>query len=179
MNTIVHQLTFGKFLFLLVTIATLVTLFFLTLIIGVWLKLESDEVEIFTKNQLVINLLAIALISAGIGVVFLYTGLRWHDLTREAVSQKQLIDVLRERVRSLSEQAHSKSRKVIEFPDGLTEREVDIIRLITAGKTDREVGRELFISHKTVGNHLSNIRSKVQANNRTEVATYAIRHNLV
>ena len=141
--------------------------------------MEGDEVEIFTKNQLAINLLAIALISAGIGVVFLYTGLRWHGLRREAVSQMQLNDVLREQVYALSEQAHSQSHKEIEYPDGLTKREVDIIRLITAGKTDREVGRELFISHKTVGNHLSNIRSKVQANNRTEVSTYAIRHNLV
>ena len=179
MNIIVHHLTFGKVLFLLGAVATLVTIFFLMLLLRVWLTWGGDEVGIFTKNQLVINLFGIALISAGIGVVFLYTGSRWHGLRREAVSQKQLNDVLREQVYALSEQAHSQSHKEIEYPDGLTKREVDIRRLIPAGKTDREVGRELFISHKTVGNHLSNIRSKVQANNRTEVATYAIRHNLV
>ena len=156
----------------------LITIVALILIFGIWLTWGSDEVEIFTRNQVVIDLLVITVISAGTGAVFLFTGLRLRELNREVVSQKQLNDILRERISSLSEQAQNQSRRAPEYPDGLTEREVEIMRLITGGKTDREIGGELFISHKTVGNHLSNIRSKIQVNNRTEVAAYAIRHNL-
>ena len=65
------------------------------------------------------------------------------------------------------------------YPDGLTEREVEVLRLIAAGKTDREIGEELFISIRTVGNHVRNILNKTTTSNRTEAATYAARHGLV
>ena len=178
MNMIARHLTFGKVLFSLAAIAMLVTIFLLILLLGVWFTWGQDEVEIFTRNQLVINLLVIALISAGIGLLFLFTGLRWRGRSGEVVSQRQLNDVLRERVSSLSEQTHSQSRKEPEYPDGLTEREVEVMRSIATGKTDRQVGDELFITRKTVGNHVSKILSKIGANNRIEVTTYAIRHNL-
>ena len=54
-----------------------------------------------------------------------------------------------------------------------------MIRLICGGKTDREIGEELFISVKTVGNHVSNILNKTNAANRTEAATFANQHGLV
>ncbi len=47
------------------------------------------------------------------------------------------------------------------------------MQLISGGKTDRSIGEELFISVKTVGNHLGNIRNKTRAANRTEAASYA------
>ena len=64
------------------------------------------------------------------------------------------------------------------FPDGLTRREVEVLRLVCGGKTDREVREELFISVKTVGNHVSNILNKTNTANRTEAATYATRNEL-
>jgi len=179
MNTIARHLTFEKALLLLAAIAMLVTIFLLILLLRVWLTWGRDEVEIFTRNQLVINLLVIALISAGVGVVFLLTGLRWHELRQEAISQKQINDVLREeRASFLSDRDRSQVRQAPQYPDGLTEREVEIMRLVAAGKTDREIGKELVISPRTAGNHVGHILSKIGANNRTEVAGYAIRHNL-
>jgi DNA-binding CsgD family transcriptional regulator len=63
-------------------------------------------------------------------------------------------------------------------PDGLTEREMDVIRLVAAGKPDRVIAGELSISVRTVGNHVSRILSKTASANRTEVATYALRHGI-
>ena len=67
----------------------------------------------------------------------------------------------------------------LDIPDGLTRREVEVLRLISSGKTDREIGEELFISVKTVGNHVSNILNKTGAVNRTEAASYANQKGLV
>ena len=64
------------------------------------------------------------------------------------------------------------------FPDGLTNREVEVLRLICGGKTDREIGEELFISVKTVGNHVSNILNKTGTANRAEATAYAVRRGL-
>ena len=51
--------------------------------------------------------------------------------------------------------------------------------MICGGKTDREISEDLFISVKTVGNHVSNILNKTSTANRTQAATYAARHGLV
>jgi DNA-binding CsgD family transcriptional regulator len=67
----------------------------------------------------------------------------------------------------------------VAYPDGLTEREMDVIRLVATGKPDRVIAQELSISVRTVGNHVSRILSKTASANRTEVATYALRHGIV
>ena len=54
-----------------------------------------------------------------------------------------------------------------------------MLRLISAGKTDREIAEELFISFRTVGNHVRNILNKTNTINRTEAATYANQHGLI
>ncbi len=59
------------------------------------------------------------------------------------------------------------------YPDGLTEREVEVLRLVALGFTDNEVAEKLFISPKTASNHVSNILRKTHTANRTEAATYA------
>jgi DNA-binding NarL/FixJ family response regulator len=64
------------------------------------------------------------------------------------------------------------------YPDGLTAREVEVMRLLAAGKTDRVIAEELTISIRTVGSHVSSILLKTTTANRTEVATYALRHSL-
>lgn len=61
----------------------------------------------------------------------------------------------------------------------LTEREREILKLLASAKTNREIAEELFISEKTVKNHISNILFKLQANDRTEAALYAAKHGLV
>lgn len=64
------------------------------------------------------------------------------------------------------------------YPGGLTEREVEVLRLIAHGKTNQEIGEELFISVRTVANHVSSILNKTSSANRTEAAMYASRHEL-
>ena len=64
-------------------------------------------------------------------------------------------------------------------PAGLSEREVQVLRLVTAGKSNRQVAEELVISPNTAIRHVSNILAKTGAANRTEAATYATKHGLV
>ena len=54
-----------------------------------------------------------------------------------------------------------------------------MLQLISSGKTDREISVELFISVKTVGNHVSTILNKTSAANRTEAGTYVNQKCLV
>ena len=65
------------------------------------------------------------------------------------------------------------------YPDGLTGREVEVLRLVAAGRSNREIGEELFIALNTVARHVSNIFSKTDSSNRAEAATYANQHNLL
>jgi DNA-binding CsgD family transcriptional regulator/tetratricopeptide (TPR) repeat protein len=65
------------------------------------------------------------------------------------------------------------------LPDELTGREVEILRLVTAGLSNRGIGEELNISGHTVANHIRSILRKTGAANRTEAAGYAYRNSLV
>ncbi len=65
------------------------------------------------------------------------------------------------------------------YPDGLSEREVEVLRLLAAGKTNPEIAAALSISPKTVTHHVTSILSKIGASNRTEAAAYAARTGLV
>jgi DNA-binding NarL/FixJ family response regulator len=64
------------------------------------------------------------------------------------------------------------------WPDGLTSREVDILRLLAQGMSNREIGRTLFISEHTTANHVRSILRKTGCANRTEAAAYAYRRRL-
>ena len=61
----------------------------------------------------------------------------------------------------------------------LSEREVEVLRLLAAGKDNAEIAQELFISPKTVKNHISNILMKLQIGNRIQAAVYAVRSGIV
>ncbi len=60
----------------------------------------------------------------------------------------------------------------------LTRRELEVLVLIGEGKTNQEIGEELFIGIKTVKTHVSNILSKLQVSDRTQAAIYANRNKL-
>jgi DNA-binding NarL/FixJ family response regulator len=62
--------------------------------------------------------------------------------------------------------------------DELSPREVDILRLVVRGLSNRQIGEELFISEHTAANHIRSILRKTSCANRTEAATYAHRHGL-
>jgi DNA-binding NarL/FixJ family response regulator len=67
----------------------------------------------------------------------------------------------------------------VALPDELSSREVDVLRLVATGRSNREIGAELFISGHTVANHMRSILRKTGAANRTEAAGYAYRHSLL
>jgi DNA-binding NarL/FixJ family response regulator len=58
---------------------------------------------------------------------------------------------------------------------GLTDRELEILRLVGQGFSNKQIGKELFISDRTVQAHLSNIFAKLGVNTRTEAVMYAVR----
>ncbi len=60
----------------------------------------------------------------------------------------------------------------------LTEREIEVLKEVATGKRNREIAETLFISEKTVKNHISNILAKLNANDRTEAAMFAARNGL-
>ena len=86
---------------------------------------------------------------------------------------------LSERVAALRERLDAQPMPKPQYPDGLTEREVDVLRLVAAGKSNREIGEELFISINTVARHVNHIFSKIDASNRAEAATYANQKGIV
>ncbi|MHB8868524.1 MAG: response regulator transcription factor [Thermoleophilia bacterium] len=61
---------------------------------------------------------------------------------------------------------------------GLTEREIDVLRLLAGGLDNRAIAGELFVTVKTVKYHLTNIFAKLGVSNRTEAAGFAIRHGI-
>ena len=83
------------------------------------------------------------------------------------------------RSKELIERVESGPVRAPEFPYGLTQREVDVVRLVAAGRTDREIADELVISVRTVTTHVGHILNKTGAANRTEAASYAHTHGLV
>jgi DNA-binding NarL/FixJ family response regulator len=60
----------------------------------------------------------------------------------------------------------------------LTERELEVLRLLASGMDNAEIGRTLFISPSTVKNHISSILLKLQIENRIQAAVYAVRSGL-
>ena len=76
--------------------------------------------------------------------------------------------------------AHARHRRGsgASYPAGLSEREVEVVRLLAAGLTNRQIADELFISLNTVSHHLRNIFAKTGALNRTEAAAFAFQSDL-
>jgi DNA-binding NarL/FixJ family response regulator len=64
------------------------------------------------------------------------------------------------------------------YPAGLTAREVEVLRLVAAGRSNQQIADALVISLNTVVRHVSNIFAKTGAANRTEAASFATRHGV-
>ena len=60
----------------------------------------------------------------------------------------------------------------------LTERELEVLRLVAQGLNNREIGRQLFISENTVKNHVRNVLEKLQLHSRIDAVMYAVRERL-
>lgn len=66
-----------------------------------------------------------------------------------------------------------------EPPDGLSAREVEVLRLIALGHTNKEIGKELYLSVRTVETHRNHIQQKLDLRTRAELVGYALDHDLV
>lgn len=82
--------------------------------------------------------------------------------------------------RKLMEQvAHQDAPKPESLAKDLTERELEVIHLVAKGLSNQLIARDLFISEKTVKTHVSNILGKLDLEDRTQLAIYAIKMGLV
>ncbi len=64
-------------------------------------------------------------------------------------------------------------------PPRLTEREMDVLKLVAKGMNNRDIAKALFISENTVKNHIRNILEKLQLHSRMEAVVYAVREKLL
>lgn len=65
------------------------------------------------------------------------------------------------------------------LPAGLTHREVEVLQLVAAGRSNREIATELFVSERTVHRHMSNILAKLELPSRAAATAFAYEHGLV
>jgi two-component system, NarL family, response regulator NreC len=64
-------------------------------------------------------------------------------------------------------------------PDDLTDRELDVLRLIALGHTNNEIASQLFLSVRTVETHRAHIQQKLKMSSRAELVRYALDHDLI
>ena len=72
-----------------------------------------------------------------------------------------------------------RQRAPSERPQGLTPRELQVLRLVATGKTNKAIATELYVSEKTVDRHVSNIFSKLHVSSRAAATAYAYEHKLI
>jgi HD-GYP domain-containing protein (c-di-GMP phosphodiesterase class II)/DNA-binding CsgD family transcriptional regulator len=101
---------------------------------------------------------------------------REHEMKRQADEGK--LDA-RAVAAVLEASGHAARIRWKEWPAGLTDREVEVLRLIAQGHSSRSVAEELTISIKTVGRHIENIYGKTSASSRATAALFAMQHDLI
>jgi two-component system NarL family response regulator len=73
----------------------------------------------------------------------------------------------------------SRGERTVASSPKLTERELEVLRLVAQGLNNREIAKQLFISENTVKNHVRNILEKLQLHSRMEAVMYAVREKLL
>ncbi len=69
--------------------------------------------------------------------------------------------------------------KTTQNPERISPRESEVLRLLVEGHSNKEIAADLFISERTVDNHVLHILTKLNVPSRTAAATYAVRHGLI
>jgi len=84
-------------------------------------------------------------------------------------------DIARKLMEQVTKQARSNHEP---YMKEVTDREKDVVRLVAQGRSNQQIASELFISEKTVKTHISNILNKLQLQDRTQLAIYAIKSGM-
>ena len=70
-------------------------------------------------------------------------------------------------------------RRRRDWPSGLTSREVEVLRLVARGLSNKEIARTIHVSPKTAGSHVEHIYAKIGASNRAQATLFAMKHGLM
>jgi HD-GYP domain-containing protein (c-di-GMP phosphodiesterase class II) len=84
----------------------------------------------------------------------------------------------RDGVAAVIEAAGQRARRPVGYPAGLTAREVEVLRLLVTGRSERRIGADLFISASTVHTHVMHIYAKAEVSTRAGAAVFAMEHGL-
>ncbi len=117
-------------------------------------------------------------IKAG-AISYLLKDVQPEELARAIRAAQRNEAVLHPEVAAKLMQEFSTPRTTDDSVEQLTERELDVLRQIAHGKSNKEIADALIISEKTVKTHVSNILSKLHLADRTQAAIYALRQRLV
>ncbi|PRY13435.1 response regulator transcription factor [Kineococcus rhizosphaerae] len=103
------------------------------------------------------------------------------DIARalQAAAARQVLLDADVQARLLSAAANPAPPAPVELPDGLTEREADVLRLIARGRSNSEIARELVVSVATVKTHVNHLFAKTASRDRAQAVAYAHAHGLV
>ena len=85
----------------------------------------------------------------------------------------------RDAVRAVLASADARVAERTTFPCGLTEREVEVLRLLAQGLSNKEIGARLHISPRTAGNHIAHVYEKTGVSTRAAAALFAVQHRLI
>jgi DNA-binding CsgD family transcriptional regulator len=95
----------------------------------------------------------------------------------KAYGNKRQTKRIRERLRNLPRQPGTRPEQPV--PAGLSRRQVEVLQLLAAGKSNREIAVKLALSEKTIANHVTAIFNKIGVNNRAAAAAFAVRQGLL
>jgi DNA-binding CsgD family transcriptional regulator len=96
-----------------------------------------------------------------------------------SISSELGMKPLVERVAARLERLQALPHPAPAYPEGLTQREAQVLRLVASGKTSTEIAAELVLSRRTVERHISNIYNKTNTHSRAEATAFAFTHRLV
>lgn len=100
------------------------------------------------------------------------------DLTAQVVAELKRSRSADGHGEATSPNNDSAKHTLIQMPEELTERELEVLKQLGYGLSNREIGELLFISEGTVKNHVSNLITKLGLRDRTQAAIFAVRHGI-
>lgn len=103
------------------------------------------------------------------------------DAIRRVVAGETVVppNRLKHLLRSLADPTRKTPNAGVHMASFLTDREKEVLALLVAGKSNRDIADTLFISSNTVRTHIQNILSKLSVHSKLEAVAFAIRHNIV